>query len=185
MTRCTSKGDEKNVGVAFGVLENYQNVPVGWTKATGRLIRDVKMDFTRKTRWVKDGHRIADPSRTNYAGVVSRDSVRIVFTLAAMNRLDICAADIQNAYIQAPTSEKHYVICCPEFDNNQGKEVLIQRALYGWKSAGRDYFLHLRSCIEFLGFNPCMADPYIWMQKNKRDDNTNYLEHAFLYVDIC
>ena len=36
----------KNVGVAFDVLENHQNVPVGWTKATRHLIWDVKMDFT-------------------------------------------------------------------------------------------------------------------------------------------
>ena len=105
----------KNVWVAFDILENHQPVPVGWTKATGHLIWDVKMDFTRKARWVKDGHRTADPLGTNYAGVVSRDSVRIACILAAMNGLDICAADIQNAYIQAPTSEKHYVICGPEF----------------------------------------------------------------------
>ena len=72
------------------------------------------MDFTQKARWVKDSHRIADPLGTNYARVVSRDSVRIVFTLAAMNCLDICTADIQNAYIQATTSEKHYMICGPE-----------------------------------------------------------------------
>ena len=35
------------------------------------------MDFTQKARWVKDGHRMADPLKTNYAEVVSRDSVRI------------------------------------------------------------------------------------------------------------
>ena len=36
----------KNVGVAFDVLENHLNVPVGWMKPTGHLISDVKMDFT-------------------------------------------------------------------------------------------------------------------------------------------
>ena len=97
------------------------------------------MDFTRKARWVKDGHRTADPIESNYAGVVPRDSVRIAFTIAALNGLDICAADIQNAYIQAPTSEKHYVICGPEFGEHQGKKAMIRRALYGGKSAGRDY----------------------------------------------
>ena len=65
----------KNVGVAFDVLEDHQRVPVGWTKASGHLIWDVKMDFTRKARWVKDGHQTANPIGSNYAGVVSRDSV--------------------------------------------------------------------------------------------------------------
>ena len=63
------------------------------------------MAFIRKARWVKDGHGTTDPIGSNYAGEVSRDSVRIAFTIAALNGLDICAADIQNAYIQAPTPE--------------------------------------------------------------------------------
>ena len=65
----------KYIGVAFDVLEDHQNVPVGYTKASGHLIWDVKMDFTRKARWVKDGHRTVDLLGLNYAGVVSRDSV--------------------------------------------------------------------------------------------------------------
>ena len=77
----------KNLGVAFDVLEAHENVPVGLTKASGHLVWDVMMDFTQKARWVKDGHRTEDPLGTSYAGVVSRDSVRISFTLAAMNGL--------------------------------------------------------------------------------------------------
>ena len=50
-----------NVGVAFQILEEDENLPVGWTKATGHMIFDVKMDFTRKARWVLDGHKCADP----------------------------------------------------------------------------------------------------------------------------
>ena len=138
------------------------------------------MDFTRKARWVKDGHKTADPLSSNYAGVVSRDSVRIAFTLAAMNGLDICAADVQNAYIQAPSSEKHYVVCGPEFGEHEGKKALIMRALYGGKCAGRDYWLHLRSCMEFLGFSPCKADPDVWMRASKREDNTDYWEYVLL-----
>ena len=52
-----------------------------------------------------------DLKESNYAGVVSRDSVRISLTYAALNDVDMTAADIQNAYLQAPSSEKHYVIC--------------------------------------------------------------------------
>ena len=61
--------------VTFDVLEDHKNVPVGWTKESGHLIWDAKIDFTQKSRLVKDGHRTANPSGTNYAGVVSRDSV--------------------------------------------------------------------------------------------------------------
>ena len=39
----------RNVGVAFQILETDEPLPVGWLKATGHIIFDVKMDFTRKT----------------------------------------------------------------------------------------------------------------------------------------
>ena len=51
--------------------------PPGYSKSSGHLVFDVKMDFTRKARWVKDGHLTPDPVDSNYAGVVSRESVRI------------------------------------------------------------------------------------------------------------
>ena len=57
------------------------------------------MDFTRKARWVKDGHRTPTPVESNYAGVVSRESVRIALTYAALNGIDVMAADIKNAYL--------------------------------------------------------------------------------------
>ena len=65
------------------------------------------MDFTRKARWVKDGHRTADLNRSTYAGVVSRETVRIAMLYSAMNNIPIVAGDILNAYLQAPSSEKH------------------------------------------------------------------------------
>ena len=51
-----------NVGIAFEILDPDAHVPVGWNKVTGHLVFDVKMDFTRKARWVLDGHFTATPS---------------------------------------------------------------------------------------------------------------------------
>jgi hypothetical protein len=45
-----------------------------------------------------------------YAGVVSRESVRIALTYAALNGLEVCAADIRHAYLQEPSSNKDYII---------------------------------------------------------------------------
>ena len=64
-----------NIGVAFETLEDGKSAPVGYTKVSGHLIWSVKMDFTRKARWVLDGHKPADPVGSKYAGVVSRESV--------------------------------------------------------------------------------------------------------------
>jgi hypothetical protein len=83
-----------NVSIAFEILEDGEPAPSNYKKSSGYLIWDVKMDFTRKARWVKDGHKTADPVTSNYAGVVSRDSVRIALTYAALNDLDDLAADV-------------------------------------------------------------------------------------------
>ena len=73
------------------------------------------MDFTRRARWVLDGHKTPDPIGSTYAGVVSRESVRIALTYGALNELDVFTANTQNAYLQALSSQKDYIICGPEF----------------------------------------------------------------------
>ena len=175
-----------NVGIAFEVLDRGRAAPVGWKKVTGHLVWDLKMDFTRKARWVLDGHRTPDPIGSRYAGVVSRDSVRIAFTYAALNDLDVCAADIRNAYLQAPSSQKDFIICGPEFGlENVGKVALIHRALYGGKTAGRDFRNHLRACMFHLHFTSCPADPDVWMRPAKKADGSTYYEYLLLYTDDC
>ena len=130
------------------------------------------------------GIRLLSPEGSTYAGVVSRESVRIAFTYAALNDIDVFAADIQNAYLQSPSSQKHYVVCGKEFGlENVGKRALIRRALYGGKSAGRDFRNHLRACMDHLGFKSCPADPDVWMRPALKADGNKYWEYALLYVD--
>jgi len=101
------------------------------------MIFDVKMDLTRKARFVAGGHQTDPPKESTYSSVVSRDSVRIAFLIAALNNLDILSADVQNAYLNAPTKEKVYTTAGLEFGAvNKGRFVLIVRALYGLKSSG-------------------------------------------------
>ena len=174
----------KNVAVAFEILDDKTRIPIGWTKSSGHLVFDVKMDFTRKARWVKDGHRTPDPDQPTYAGVVSRESVRIALTYAALNEIDVTTCDIKNAYLQAPSSEKHYIVCGLEFGiENVGKTALIRRALYGGKASGSDYWKHLRTCMEHLNFISCKADGEIWMRPAVKDSGEEYWEYVLLYVD--
>jgi hypothetical protein len=77
------------------------------------IIFDVKMDLTRKARYVAGGHMTAPPTALTYASVVSRESVRIMLTVAALNGLEVLSSDIQNAYLTAPTKEKIWTTCGP------------------------------------------------------------------------
>jgi hypothetical protein len=42
---------------AFEILDEGIPAPKGWLKVTGHLVWDVKMHFTRKEKWVLDGHK--------------------------------------------------------------------------------------------------------------------------------
>ena len=64
-----------NVGIAFEVLEEGQQVPAGWHMVTNHLIWDMKKDFTWTERWVLDGHKTPDPIGSMFGGMVSRESV--------------------------------------------------------------------------------------------------------------
>ena len=173
-----------NVGVAFQVLDEGGKSPAGWSKASGHIVFDIKMDFTRKAWWVLDRHQQSDPKGSTYAGVVSRESVWIAFTYAALNELDVCAANIRNTYLQAPSSCKDYMIWGPEFGlENVGWVVLIHWALYGGKSAGRDFWNHLRGCMWHIRFKSCPADPDVWMRLVKHSDGCEYYEYVLLYTD--
>jgi hypothetical protein len=98
------------------------------------MIFDVKMeDFRRNARFVAGGHTTDTPHAMTYASVVSRESVIIALTLAALNDVDVKMADIENAYLTAPITEKFWTVLGPEFGNDAGKRALIVRALYGLK----------------------------------------------------
>ena len=102
------------------------------------------MYFTRKTRLVFDGHNTPSPTISTYTGAVSRDSIRIPLTCATLNNIDVYAADIRNTYLQAPLSQKDYIICGPECClENIGEPALIHRALYSGKTTRRNFSNHL------------------------------------------
>ena len=99
------------------------------------------------------------PPTLTYASVVSRETVRIALTLAALNDLEVKACDIQNAYLTAPVIEKICTVLGPEFGEDAGKMAIIVRSLYGLKSAGAAFRNHLADCMHMLDYKPCLADP--------------------------
>ena len=144
----------------------------------------MKIDFTRKAIFVKNRHLNLDPIDSNFPRVVSRNSVRIIFTCAAVNEVNIYATDIKYAYLQAPISEKHFIRCGPEIPfEMQGRISLIKRALYGDKFAGSDYWKHMQTCMEYLVFFSCKSGPNLWMREGVKPDENKYWEYVLLCVD--
>jgi hypothetical protein len=86
------------------------------------------------------------------SSVVSPDSVRFTFPLAALNDIELLAADVRNAYLNAPTNEQVYTTAGLKFGPElQGKVIVIVRALYGLKSSGAAWWAHLANTLHTMG----------------------------------
>ena len=178
------KKEMNTILVAFNFQPKGSKEPEApWTLSGGHMVFDVKMDFTRKARWVKNGYLHDPPKESTFAGVVSRETVRLCLTYAALCDLNVMCCDFQSAYLQAKSSEKHYIICGPEFGEYEGCYALIKRALYGGKSSGSDYWKTMRSCMECLHFKPCRGDQDLWMRPAVDKNGNEYWEYVCLYTD--
>ena len=175
------KKEMEDVRIAFKVIGEDEPLP-GY-----QGIFTIKMeDFRRKARYIAGGHRTEAPATLTYASVVSRDTVRIALTLAALNGLEVKTSDIKIAYLTAPCAEKVWTRLGPEFGPEQGRRAIIIRSLYGLKLAGASFRNHLALCMCTLEWKPCLADPNLWMKPMMRaDDNSEYYAYILLYVDDC
>jgi hypothetical protein len=148
------------------------------------MIFDVKMeDLWPNARFVAGGHTTYTPHAMTYASVVSRESVIIALNLAALNDLDVKMADIENAYLTAPITEKVWTVLGPEFGDDDGKCALIVRDLYSLMSSGAAFRNHLAECMKHLGWHPCRDDRKLWMKAETRpDDGVLYWAYILIYV---
>ena len=178
------KKEMKTVGIAFEVMEESAEKPIGHTFVNCKIIFDVKMTFERKARLVAQGFMSDPPSHLTFASVVSRESVRIGFTIAALNDLNVLAGDVSGAYLNAPCREKIYTVCGPEWGPMQGRYAKIKRALYGLASSGASWRATLASVLKHeMGFSSCKADNDVWFKPATKADGTKYYEYIFVYTD--
>ena len=140
-------------------------------------------DFGPLWRLVAGGHTTDQPSSLTYSSVVSRDSVRILLLIAALNDLNVLACDIQNAYLTAKCREKIYTIAGPEFGSEEGSIMIVTMALYGLKSSGAAFRSKLANVIYDLKYRPSLADPDVWLRPDRKADGFAYYEYVLCYVD--
>lgn len=175
----------KNVEVAFKFVDDGGEIPIGFKEITCHLIYDVKFTLDRKARYVAGGHRTkVDPSFA-YSSVVSRDSVRIMFLVAALNDLDIAMCDIGNAYLQAETRERVWFKAGKEWGSRAGQKVIVTRALYGLRASGAEWKKTFADFIRYvLGYEPCIgADDNIYRKAETKADGSTYYAYIVVYVD--
>jgi len=141
----------------------------GYKKITLHFVYAVKHDGRYKSRIVAGGHLTDAPIESVYSGVVSLRGVRFVIFLAELNELEVWQTDVGNAYLEAYTKEKVFVIAGPEFAEREGNLLVIVKALYGLKSSGLRWHDRFAQVLRQMQFFPCPAEPEIWMRACNKD----------------
>ena len=86
-----------NLRVSFAEFEGDKSqLSPGYQEVGCHVIFDIKIGkrFRRKARMVAKGHTTETPAALTYASVVSRNSVWIALTIAALNDLKVLACNI-------------------------------------------------------------------------------------------
>ena len=181
-----------NVRVAFKVVDESE-IPKTSQYMECHMVFDVKLEgleqtgnFRRKARLVAGGHKVSAPNVPTYASVVSRETVRIALTMAALLDLEVKCSDVMNAFLCAPCEEVIHTKLGPEFGPDEGKWAVIVRALYGLKSASASYNRLMADCMWNLGYQCCKADTDLWIKKCIHPkDGRVYYSYVLIYVDDC
>ena len=113
------------------------NAPPNHQKIRVNLIFAVKYNGRHKARLVADGSLTPEPAENINSGVVSLRHLRLVIFLGELNNLELSGADIGNAYLEAHTQEKLFIIGGAEFEELEGFILIFNKALYSLKSSGK------------------------------------------------
>ena len=140
---------------------------------------DCKYDYRRKARVVLQGDKQRAETDDAYSGVVSLTTVRIMFLLATIGKLQLWAADIGNAFLNGLTRDKLYIVAGPEFGKErEGKELILYKSMYGARASCARFHEHLAGKLLKLGFTPSKADPDLWCKPNG-----DHYEYIATYID--
>jgi Reverse transcriptase (RNA-dependent DNA polymerase) len=83
-------------------------------------------------------------------------------------------ANVGNAYLDALTKEKVYIIAGPEFGDLAGHTLLTFKALYSLRSSGLCWHQHFDDVLCVMG----KAESDIWMR-----ENNGLYEYIAVYVN--
>ena len=122
---------EYNTFRDLGKYRGKGSVPEGYQHIRVHMIFDVKHDLRHKCRLVAGGHLTKPNGDSSYSSVASLRSIRLVTFIAELNDLELEAADVGNAYLEARTNEKVCFVAGPSFKQYglDGHMLAIDKAL--------------------------------------------------------
>ena len=118
-----------------------------------------------------------------FSTVVTRESVRIAFLLTGLNELDVQAADISNAYLNAPYMELIWIVAGKEFGSDEGCVMKVIRAWYGLKISGASWHAMLSQTMMDMKYTLCKADHDVCYRPAVNPNSFEYYKYVLIFVD--
>ena len=160
------------VGEWMGLIEAGYAPPIGGIQEIRPHLTAAAVDHQQ----VRERLRL-DPTQ---APIEDLAHARVV---VAGLRLVTASFDVKTAYLNAELEEEIYVKPLPVFPDETpehvGKVFRLQRALYGLRQDGREWFLKFSSTMKQLGFTQSLADPGVYIKY--KDDQIDII--LIVYVD--
>jgi hypothetical protein len=140
------------------------------------MVFDVKYDLIHNERLGAGGDWTVNDNEDIYSGVVRMDTLRIGFFLGELYGLSCCVCDIGNAFFNGKTKEKVYITAGSEFGANvHGKNLIIDKSLYGSKTSAARFHEHLSGSLLRL-----------WCKKTKHDLTYGWwTSHQIMNIWLC
>ena len=120
----------------FNILPKRNKPPEDYQQIKARFVYTIKHDLRHKARLIAQEDMMPPNKDQEYAGVVPLLAVLLALLLGELHGPECMVGDVGNAYLESYTKEKVYFIAGPEFEEMEGRIMVISKALYGLRSSG-------------------------------------------------
>ena len=149
-----AKSEELNKLIAFDTYklvkdEGQERITTTWVlteKGTEKRARITARGFQEDTTFPTD------------SPTVQKHSMRLLLTIAATEKWEICTTDISSAFLQGSEMDRPVYIKPPKEANQPGMLWLLNKCLYGLKDASRKWYLRVVEKLKELDFQTSKYD---------------------------
>ena len=123
-----------------------------------------------KARLVVRGFEEKDLEIPRDSPTVSKGSMRLFLSIAALKQWTVKTTDIKSAFLQGKKLDREVFIMPPkESHTPNGKIWKLRHGLYGLKDGARQFYQSVKEELLKLGFTQCQLDPAVlYIQGNKK-----------------